>query len=75
MNDLLEKEIENLSYEDAFSRLTKIIKLLEDGEISLDESIKYYEQGIELKNYCEKKLKNAEMKIKKVLNNNIEENT
>ncbi|MEE2695090.1 MAG: exodeoxyribonuclease VII small subunit [Pseudomonadota bacterium] len=75
MTDLLDKKIENLSYEDAFNRLTKIIKLLEDGEISLDESIKYYEQGIELKNYCEKKLKNAEMKIKKVLNNNIEENT
>jgi exodeoxyribonuclease VII small subunit len=75
MNDLLDKKLENLSYEDAFERLTKIIQLLEDGEISLDESIKYYEQGIELKNYCEKKLKNAEMKIKKVLNNNIDDKT
>ena len=67
MNDLLDKKIENLSYEDAFNRLQKITELLENGNVTLDDSIKYYEQGILLKNFCEKKLKDAEMKIKKVL--------
>ncbi len=67
MNDLLDKKIEDLTYEDAFDRLQKITELLENGNVSLDDSIKYYEQGILLKNFCEKKLRDAEMKIKNVL--------
>ena len=67
MKELLDKEIDNLSYEEAFEKLQKIIQLLEEGNVSLDNSIKYYEQGILLKNFCEKKLKDAEMKIKNVL--------
>ena len=67
MKDLLDKKIDNLTYEDAFDRLQKITELLENGNVSLDDSIKYYEQGILLKNFCEKKLKDAEMKIKNVL--------
>ena len=67
MKDLLDKRINDLTYEDAFDRLQKITELLENGEVSLDDSIKYYEQGILLKNFCEKKLKDAEMKIKNVL--------
>ena len=67
MKDLLDKKIDDLTYEDAFNRLQKITELLEDCNVSLDDSIKYYEQGILLKNFCEKKLKDAEMKIKNVL--------
>ena len=67
MKDLLDKKIDDLTYEDAFDRLQKITELLENGDVSLDDSIKYYEQGILLKNFCEKKLKDAEMKIKNVL--------
>ena len=67
MNDLLDKKIEDLTYEDAFNKLQKITELLENGNVTLDDSIKYYEQGILLKNFCEKKLKDAEMKIKNVL--------
>ena len=67
MKDLLDKKIEDITYEDAFDRLQKITELLENGNVSLDDSIKYYEQGILLKNFCEKKLKDAEMKIKNVL--------
>ena len=66
MKELLDKKIDNLSYEEAFERLEKITELLEQGNVTLDNSIKYYEQGILLKNFCEKKLKNAEMKIKTV---------
>ncbi len=67
MKDLLDKKIDDLTYEDAFDRLQKITELLENGNVSLDDSIKYYEQGILLKNFCEKKLKDAEIKIKNVL--------
>ena len=67
MKDLLDKKIDDLTYEDAFDRLQKITELLENGDVLLDDSIKYYEQGILLKNFCEKKLKDAEMKVKNVL--------
>ena len=67
MKDLLDKKIDDLTYEDAFNRLQKITELLENGNVTLDDSIKYYEQGILLKNFCEKKLKDAEIKIKNVL--------
>ncbi len=67
MKDFLDKKIDEFSYEEAFEKLQKIVQLLEEGNVSLDESIKYYEQGIILKNHCERKLKNAEVKIKNVL--------
>tara|TARA_B100000029_G_C17104760_1_gene789247 strand:- start:225 stop:455 length:231 start_codon:yes stop_codon:yes gene_type:complete len=70
MDKLLDKKIDDLSFEEAFEKLNKITELLEEGNISLDESIKYYEYGMLLKNHCEEKLKNAEIKIQKVVDKN-----
>ena len=70
--DLLNKDVTNLSFEEAFERLNKVVELIECSDVSLDESIKYYEIGILLKNHCEEKLKNAEIKIKKVVDNKLE---
>jgi len=72
MKNLLNKKIDDLSFEEAYRKLTEIVELIEEGNINLDDSIEYYEVGILLKNHCEKKLKNAEIKIKKVIDNNIE---
>ena len=69
--DLLDKNVTNLSFEQAFERLNKVVELIEGGDVSLEESIKYYEIGILLKNHCEEKLKNAETKIKKVVDNKV----
>ncbi|MAZ46133.1 MAG: exodeoxyribonuclease VII small subunit [Rickettsiales bacterium] len=70
--DLLSKDFKNLTFEEAFERLNKVVELIEGGNVSLDESIKYYEIGVLLKNHCEEKLKNAEIKIKKVVDNKIQ---
>ena len=70
--NLLDKKIKNLTFEEAFERLNKVVDLIDDGNISLDDSIKYYEIGILLKDHCEQKLKDAELKIKKVVENKIE---
>lgn len=51
------------SFEEALSALEKIIRSLEFGQTSLDDSLKYYEQGIRLLRYCHATLKNAERKI------------
>ena len=55
---------ENLSFESAIVRLEEIVKLLEKGKSSLDESLKLYEEGISLVRYCNTALDNAENKIK-----------
>ena len=52
------------TFEEAIVRLEEIVKLLESGEASLDESIKLYSEGVELVGECNKKLDETERKIK-----------
>ena len=52
------------SFEESISRLEAIVKLLESGEASLDESIKLYSEGVKLVGECNKKLDETERKIK-----------
>ena len=56
----MEKEIK---FEVAFSELEKIVKKLEQGNLTLDESIKLFEEGIKLSKICSSKLEEAEKKI------------
>ena len=50
-------------YEESVKRLEEIVRKLESGELSLDDSVKLYEEGTRLSAECYKKLKNAEQKI------------
>ena len=50
-------------FEKSISDLEKIVSQLEQGELSLEESLKRYEKGIQLANLCEKALAEAEQKI------------
>jgi exodeoxyribonuclease VII small subunit len=54
------------SFESCIKRLDKIVDLLEKGEVPLEESIKLYEEGIELSKVCLERLSEAELKIKKI---------
>ena len=63
------KQIDNLSFEESLAELNEIVSMLDNSETSLDKSIALYERGLLLKRHCEKKLKNAELKIKKVMEN------
>ena len=55
---------EALTFESATERLEEIVKLLEKGNVSLDDSLKLYEEGISLVRFCNNALDNAERKIK-----------
>ena len=55
---------ENITFESAIARLDEIVKLLEKGNSSLDDSLKLYEEGISLIRFCNNALDNAENKIK-----------
>ena len=58
------------NFEAALKRLEQISDLLENEETPLEESIKLFEEGIELKEYCEEKLKSAKIKIDKIVKKN-----
>lgn len=55
---------ENMTFESASARLEEIVKILEQGNSSLDESLKLYEEGVLLVRFCNDSLDNAEKKIK-----------
>ena len=63
---LTEDEIKKLKFEDGLKKLEELVNQLDDGNLSLEESISYYEIGVKLKSHCEKLLKTAELKILKV---------
>lgn len=54
---------EELTYEKAMNRLEDIVSLLEKNDVSLDDSIKLFEEGTRLTAFCSEKLKNAKAKI------------
>jgi exodeoxyribonuclease VII small subunit len=53
-------------FETALNELNEIVEKIESGECSLDESIKLFEQGIELSNTCTKMLNEAKEKVLKL---------
>lgn len=55
-----EKEI---SFEEALNELEQIAEKLERGQMTLEDSIKAYERGMDLKKICSERLKEAEGKI------------
>jgi exodeoxyribonuclease VII small subunit len=57
------------TFEEAMTRLEEIAGLLEAGEASLEETIKIYEEGIKLIDFCQKKLNEAEKKVQKLTKN------
>ncbi|MCR5837138.1 MAG: exodeoxyribonuclease VII small subunit [Lachnospiraceae bacterium] len=57
-------EIENITIEEGFDKLNDIIGKMEDGEVSLDESFKLYNEGINLVKICNDKIDFVEKQIK-----------
>ncbi|MGX9352071.1 exodeoxyribonuclease VII small subunit [Shimia sp. W99] len=55
--------VSELSFEAAMAELEKVVGQLERGDVALEDSIKLYERGAELKKRCEAKLKEAEEKV------------
>lgn len=51
------------SFEEQLTALEKVVERLERGELSLDESVRLFEEGVKLSNACKKELEAAEGKI------------
>lgn len=63
---MINDEIKDLSFEDALIQLENIVRELESGRIKLDDAVKAYEKAVALKQLCENRLKNAQLKIEKI---------
>ena len=59
--------IKDMSFEDALRDLEGIVAKLERGDAPLEESISIYQRGAALKAHCEGKLKDAQMKVEKIV--------
>ena len=53
----------NKSFEDALSRLEEIVNIIEEGELSLDDTVKLYKEGVELASLCGGKLTDAKQQV------------
>ena len=60
------KDISNFSFERAMSELEDVVAKLENGQVPLEDSLKLYEIGNDLKKHCEQKLKEAEEKVAQI---------
>jgi exodeoxyribonuclease VII small subunit len=58
--------VSELSFEAALKRLEEIVRRLETGEASLDESIDLYGEGDRLRQQCEARLQAAQARIEKI---------
>jgi len=60
-------DIKTMSFEDALAELEGIVSKLERGDAPLEESITLYQRGAALKAHCEGKLKDAQLKVDKIV--------
>ena len=56
-----------IDFELSLKKLESIVEKLEDENINLEDSVKSFEEGVNLVKECQKQLQNAELKIKKLL--------
>lgn len=55
--------MKKIKFEDALSRLEEITHCFEEEELSLEKSLKLFEEGVKLSKYCQDKLNEASKKI------------
>jgi exodeoxyribonuclease VII small subunit len=54
------------NFEQALDELEALVRRMESGELTLDESIAAYRRGAELARYCQTRLAQAELEIKQL---------
>lgn len=71
MNDISDQRtgapVAELSFEEALAELERVVDTLERGEVPLERSIDLYERGEALRKVCEKRLKDAQMRVDRIV--------
>ena len=58
---------EDLTFEKAMGRLEAIVEAMEGDEVPIEEALKQFEEGMELVDFCEKKLNEVQKKVELIL--------
>ena len=67
---MTKKKQSKFDFEPALEDLEELVSSMEDGELTLEESLQAFEKGIKLTRECQTALKNAEQKVQVLLNEN-----
>ena len=59
------ESLDELSYEEGYTRLQEVLSRLENGDTPLEESLKLYAQGTQLAAHCAAKLEEAELTVRR----------
>ena len=70
-----EKKEPDIPFEEALTRLESLVERMESGELSLEESLASFEQGVALTRSCEKALSEAEQKVRILTGNTPDADT
>lgn len=62
------KQQSEFNFEEALQELERLVSSLEEGELSLEDSMKAFEKGIKLTRECQTALQKAEQKVQILLN-------
>ena len=63
-------ETKEIAFETALKKLETIVENLENGELSLEEALKAYEEGVRMADICSKRLGEAEKKVEVLMKTN-----
>jgi exodeoxyribonuclease VII small subunit len=59
--------MDELKFEDALERLEAIVQQLESGQLSLEESLDVFEEGVKLAVSCQQQLRRADGRVKRLV--------
>lgn len=57
------EEKKEIEFEQALKKLETLVESLENGELSLEQALKHYEEGVRMADICSKRLTEAEKKV------------
>ena len=65
----VKKIAKNIKFEDALNELEQQVKLLESGELPLEQSLDVFRYGVELSKVCTSKLETVKQEVEKIVVN------
>ncbi len=66
------KKDSTFNFEESLASLENLVSAMEDGDLSLEESLQAFEKGIRLTRECQSALQNAEQKVQVLIAENGE---
>ncbi|PKM78612.1 MAG: exodeoxyribonuclease VII small subunit [Firmicutes bacterium HGW-Firmicutes-15] len=59
--------MESVNFDSALEKLERIVEQLESGQLSLEDALVVFEEGVKLSLYCQKELKKTDGKVSRLL--------